>query len=80
MQPTVRVKSAWASLLKPDFKHETSSTLMTLQINLDKGKKSFAINLVEVADDKLKRNSTIVDQDMENNVSYLNMKNFAEQH
>lgn len=47
-------KSAWISLLKLDFCPETSFTLVPIETNIDKGKKSFAINPTDIADDKLK--------------------------
>lgn len=79
MQGTIKAKSAWASLLKPDFTPDTSSTLFTSQIDVENGKKSFAIDPVQISDDKKKWSSTIVGQVMGNNASYFNMKAFAEQ-
>lgn len=78
MQASIRAKSAWASLLKPDFRPESSSTLLTSQIVVNNGTKSFTIDPEKVADDKLKWTTAIIGQVMGNNSSYFNMKQFAE--
>lgn len=79
MQATIRAKSAWAYLLKPDFHPEKSSTLSPSQIETKNGAKFFAIDPTKVAEDKQKWTSTIIGQVMGNSASYLNMKHFAEQ-
>lgn len=55
----------------PDFVPETSSTLVVAQIDVDKGKRSFASNHEKVADDKRKWNFAIVRLVTGNNASYL---------
>lgn len=48
MQQLVRAKSAWASLLKPDFSPEASSSLMQVPLQTIEGKQTFAVNPEEV--------------------------------
>lgn len=74
----VRAKSAWASLLKPDFSPETASTLMQIQIHKVNGESCFEINPEEVAASKMKWKTAIIGQVMGNSSSFLNMKKFAE--
>lgn len=78
MQQVVRAKSAWASLLKPDFSPDVASTLMQTQICKDNGKKTFAINPEDVISSKKKWSTAIIGQVMGNPASFFNMKKFAE--
>lgn len=79
MQQLVRAKSAWTSLLKPDFNPEASSTLRQAQLTTINSNKSFAVLPEEVAEAKNKWNSAIIGHVMGNSSSYFNMKKFAEE-
>lgn len=79
MQNIIRAKSAWASLLKPDFTPDATSTLTEAQICSDYGEKTFKINPDAVEDTKRKWSTAIIGQVMGNSSSFLNMKKFAEE-
>lgn len=71
MQESIRAKSAWASLLKPDFTRELSSTLSETDTNVGKGRKVFHINPSEIVNDKQKWNTSIIWQVVGNTTSFL---------
>lgn len=79
MQQLVRAKSAWASLLKPDFSPDESSTLMQMHLPTIEGKKTFAVDPDAVLPAKNKWSTAIIGQVMGNSSSFFNMKKFAEE-
>lgn len=78
MQSTVRAKDAWASIVKPGFTPEPSSTLSACGEGVNKREKSINVPAGEVSGHITEWSTAIFGQILGNRASFFNIKHFAD--
>lgn len=78
MQSSVRAKAAWASIVKPGFTPEPSSTLSACGEGVNKREKSINVPADEVSGHITEWSTAIFGQILGNRASFFNIKHFAD--